>query len=389
VPQGLETFQYDADGNLAQDGRWVYSWDAENRLVAMESIGLVPDASKLALTFRYDWQGRRIAKVVYTNYNGEYVPSYTNRFVYDGWNLMATLNSEFSTLNSFVWGLDLSGSLQGAGGIGGLLFIHDCVSAIGYCPAYDGNGNVTALVDAATGTVVATCEYGPFGELLRATGPMAKANPLRFSTKCQDEETDLLYYGYRYYNADTGRWGGRDPLEERGGRNLYALAGNNTVNTFDTDGREIASICPICGQYYVGQCPRDGYPRTGAPPELSCGGSCSGFPDVVRAVKVANDAMKQGGCAKWFKEHGGDAANYSVNCHGKCKLVCLFGGTAWTYPGFNRIGVCPGNLTRWGASGIAALLIHEAAHHYCPPLGLGGEACANAAEAACEAYVHN
>ena len=46
----------------------------------------------------------------------------------------------------------------------------------------------------------------PFGEVLRATGPMAKANPFRFSTKYQDDETDLLYYGYRYYNASTGRW---------------------------------------------------------------------------------------------------------------------------------------------------------------------------------------
>ena len=46
-------------------------------------------------------------------------------------------------------------------------------------------------------------EYGPFGEVLRATGPMAKANLFRFSTKYQDDETDLLYYGYGYYNAST------------------------------------------------------------------------------------------------------------------------------------------------------------------------------------------
>jgi RHS repeat-associated protein len=57
-----------------------------------------------------------------------------------------------------------------------------------------------------------TCFEGPFGEVLRATGPMAKANPFRFSTKYQDDETDLLYYGYRYYNPSTGRWISRDPL---------------------------------------------------------------------------------------------------------------------------------------------------------------------------------
>ena len=39
-----------------------------------------------------------------------------------------------------------------------------------------------------------TCFEGPFGEVVRATGPMARANPFRFSTKYQDDETDLLYY---------------------------------------------------------------------------------------------------------------------------------------------------------------------------------------------------
>jgi RHS repeat-associated protein len=61
-----------------------------------------------------------------------------------------------------------------------------------------------------------TTNLGPFGELLRATGPMAKANPFRFSTKYQDDETDLPYYGYWYYNAGTGRWLSRDPYGEIG-----------------------------------------------------------------------------------------------------------------------------------------------------------------------------
>jgi len=59
-----------------------------------------------------------------------------------------------------------------------------------------------------------TCCEGPFGEVLRATAPMAKVNPFRFSTKYQDDETDLLYYGYRYYSAGTGRWLNHDPLTD-------------------------------------------------------------------------------------------------------------------------------------------------------------------------------
>ena len=83
-----------------------------------------------------------------------------------------------------------------------------------------------------------TCFEGPFGEVLRATGPMAKANPFRFSTKYQDDETDLLYYGYRYYSASTGRWASRDPIEEAGGVNLYGFVKNNPTSYVDTDGRD-------------------------------------------------------------------------------------------------------------------------------------------------------
>ena len=59
---------------------------------------------------------------------------------------------------------------------------------------------------------------------------MAKANPFRFSTKYQDDETDLLYYGYRYYNASTGRWLSQGPGRGRGGGpNLYRFVRNDPV----------------------------------------------------------------------------------------------------------------------------------------------------------------
>jgi RHS repeat-associated protein len=80
--------------------------------------------------------------------------------------------------------------------------------------AYDGNGKVTGLVNASTGDYSALYEYDPFGQTIRITGTMAKNNPFRFSTKYRDEATDMVYYGYRYYNPGTGRWLNRDPIEE-------------------------------------------------------------------------------------------------------------------------------------------------------------------------------
>ena len=37
VPKTPETFTYEADGNLTLNGRWNYTWDAENRLIMVES----------------------------------------------------------------------------------------------------------------------------------------------------------------------------------------------------------------------------------------------------------------------------------------------------------------------------------------------------------------
>ena len=63
---------------------------------------------------------------------------------------------------------------------------------------------------------------------------MAKLNPFRFSTKYQDDETDLVYYGYRYLKD--GRWLSRDPIGERGGKNLYACVRNNPITIYDLRG---------------------------------------------------------------------------------------------------------------------------------------------------------
>jgi hypothetical protein len=43
----------------------------------------------------------------------------------------------------------------------------------------------------------------------------------------------MLYYGYRYYSPELGRWLSRDPIQESGGINLYGVVGNDPVNAWD------------------------------------------------------------------------------------------------------------------------------------------------------------
>jgi RHS repeat-associated protein len=128
----------------------------------------------------------------------------------------------------------LSGSLQAAGGIAALL--QETYLTTNSFVAFDGNGNVVSLVNAANGTTAAQYEYGPFAEPLRTTGPMSQANLCRFSTKYQDNETDLAYYGYRYYCPGTATWICRDPFDEGGGINLYAFLDNSPVGQVDLVG---------------------------------------------------------------------------------------------------------------------------------------------------------
>lgn len=69
-----------------------------------------------------------------------------------------------------------------------------------------------------------------------STGPgltQTEIDQIQDSTKMLDSETGLYYYGYRYYDPETGRWPSRDPIEESGGDNLYGFVGNDGVNELD------------------------------------------------------------------------------------------------------------------------------------------------------------
>jgi RHS repeat-associated protein len=239
VPKNPETFVHDDRGNLIKDGQWNYFWNSLNQLVGVETrsdVGLSPIV-KLAIA--YDSEGHRWKKTVWT----DGVLSYERRFLYENWNLIAELDGENNILKTYVWGTDLSGSMQGAGGVGGLLSMTDHVSGGSYFYLHDGNGNVVGLVDSVSGVVVKEYEYGPFGKVLvesDAGSGVVVDNSFGFSGKYLDEETGLSYYGFRYYSAEMGRWLSRDPAgEDKGGRNLYGFCGNDPIGRVDFLGLKV------------------------------------------------------------------------------------------------------------------------------------------------------
>ena len=233
IPQAAATPVYDFDGNMTSGPLPVSPttnstlvWDAENRLVEIKN-----GATTLA-AYSYDALSRRIAKIP--------ASGSATLYLYDGFNCIAEYTGT-TLAKTYLWGMDLSGSMQGAGGVGGLLAEnhHAGPTTSTFYPCYDGNGNITEYLN-SNGISAAHFEYDPFGNTVVNTGSVELFN-YRFSTKPLDFETGLYYYNYRYYDPLTGRWPSRDPIGERGGKNLYGFVGNDGVDRWDRLG--LASGC--------------------------------------------------------------------------------------------------------------------------------------------------
>jgi RHS repeat-associated protein len=206
---------YDLDGNITNCELSAmscsFTWNAENQLVGVQ-------ASACSLEMKYDYMSRRIEKKVL---NGDVVVK-NLRFVYDGYKLIEILDglNSNSVLQKIVWNGETPFSIT------------DTASSITYYYVLDANKNVSDMID-TSGTVRAHYEYSPFGKIIAQSGDKADENPIRFSSEYFDEELGLVYYNFRYYSPELGRWLSRDPIEEQGGYNIYAMVGNAPVNFWD------------------------------------------------------------------------------------------------------------------------------------------------------------
>lgn len=263
LPPPAETLTYDADGNLTQDGRWTYSWDAENRLTGLTYRHTASSTYPgLKLTFGYDGLSRRTWKKVESTTNGTtWTTDSLETFLYDGWNLLMRVGINTSgtavTRQTYVWGPDVASlptahaSWQRAGGVGGLLMVLDkdatAYTSTGdnFFPLMDRMGNIFGYRSSDTGSTAALSavyEYDAFGREMKSLGSAADKMPFRFSSKFTDIESGLVYYGFRYFDPQPGRWINRDPIGEVGGMNLFRTAANVLVMQLDVIGRSTVEL---------------------------------------------------------------------------------------------------------------------------------------------------
>jgi RHS repeat-associated protein len=253
------TMKYDLNGNLTNDSRRVLIYDDENQLTTV--IVTNAGGSITKSEFSYDGKMRRRLRKEYTLASGNWNQVAETRYVYDGMLVVQERHfaPQLSTnspqqLVTYTRGRDLSGTLEGAGGIGGLLArseMSNLQSPHSYYHA-DGNGNVTCLI-ATNSVVLARYLYDPYGNILSQSGSLADANLYRFSSKEWHVASALVYYGYRFYAPEMQRWVNRDPLLELDGKNMHCFLRNSPLVFFDATGLNLG-IPGTCG---YGCMPRD------------------------------------------------------------------------------------------------------------------------------------
>jgi RHS repeat-associated protein len=222
-------YTYDLNGNLTSDGKRGFDYDDENELIR------VTVTNNFKKEYVYDGKRRlRIRKEF--SWGGSWVQTNEIHYVYDGNVIIQHRDTNNVPTLTFTRGLDLSGTLQRAGGIGGLLALTESSGTNTYYHS-DGIGNVMMLIN-TNQLMVAKYEYDPFGNPLSESGPKAFINPYWFSSQLYDPDTGFSHYRFRVYVPELQRWLNRDPIEENGGINLYRFVGNNPVNRTDFFGLE-------------------------------------------------------------------------------------------------------------------------------------------------------
>lgn len=238
-------FAYDQNGNLTNDAARIFSYDDENQLIG------ITVSNSWRSDFTYDGFGRmRVRTEAAWNGSG-WITNTTVRYLYDGMAVVQERDGSNQPTVSYLRGLDLSASLQGAGGIGGLLARYDHASALSAFYHADGGGNVTALMTTAQ-TLAARYVYDPFGRIVAQSGPLADANVYRFSSKEFHANSGLYSYGFRWYDPNLQRWINRDPMGETFDVNLYRFAYNNPNKYVDPNGLWGISFGTDDGHEYFG-----------------------------------------------------------------------------------------------------------------------------------------
>lgn len=234
INDGKDHLSYDLNGNQIQKtddaAHWEYQYDALDRLTAV-----ICGNSKTE--YLYDAFHRRLKKSFFIQHEEGWLEIDALYFLYQGEKEVGALNKDRQMIEMRTLGLGINGEIGAA-----MLFE---IGNQDYVPLHDFRGNVVALINMDDREAIECYRYTAYGEeqLYGAGTRLQKAlSPWRFCSKRVDPETGWLFYGRRYYDAETGRWTTPDPLGFKDGRNTYCFVHNRPMVFIDPDGRFFTEI---------------------------------------------------------------------------------------------------------------------------------------------------
>lgn len=214
ISVGGTPYRYDSNGNLIDNGTYIFVYNADNRLTEVRN----KSTNNLIASYRYDEGGRLTRKTT---------PSWTANYYYDQNNNVIFVTDAAGTISTeYTW--DSQGHPLTMIQNGNTYYYH-----------LNGHGDVVAITD-KNGTVVASYRYDAWGNIISKSGPMADINPYRYSGYRWDETIGMYYLLSRMYDPSTGRFIKMDTLLGFEGRplslNKYIYSYNNPVMLIDPDG---------------------------------------------------------------------------------------------------------------------------------------------------------
>lgn len=229
ISNATSSYTYDLNGNLKTrkpDGV-EYSYDALDRLISVRK-------GDQRTNYVYDSFNRRLSKtsLQLDSNTQKWKEIGIQKYLYHEQNEIGAVDA-----SGKITELRILGSGKGAE-IGAAIAIE--LQGELFAPLHDHNGNVACLINPENAQVEETYRYSAFGveTIYDAAGQKqtGSLNPWRFSSKRVDTETDLVYFGRRYYDPQTARWLTPDPIGDSAGPNLYAYVNNSPLTHFDLYG---------------------------------------------------------------------------------------------------------------------------------------------------------
>jgi RHS repeat-associated protein len=214
---GTKTYTYTANGeltsktDLATSQTTNYSYDALGNLMSVA----LPGGPQI--DYVVDGQNRRIGKKL----NG----ALAKGFLYtDSLRVSAELDGTGAVVSQFVYGTGRN--------------VPDYMIKAGqtYRIVTDHLGSPRLVINTSDGTTAERIDYDEFGNVIQDTSPGFQ--PFGFAGGLYDPDTKLVRFGARDYDAETGRWTSKDPLEfSAGDPNLFQYALEDPVDLNDPSGQ--------------------------------------------------------------------------------------------------------------------------------------------------------